>query len=1468
MWKYARLHSDLPDDILPEPGDVPPFDISRLGSGKLKARLSAALYRKLLWPVLRGLQIFAPVARIGGLTILTRDRDVRLVLARPDLFPTPFGPEMKALAGGATFLLGLEGAAHERQEKIIQRLIDPKADLALVSALSSDFADALLDAAKGEIDAQSDLITRVAAEVCCRYFGFAPSDAEEFAEWTIASSNFLFADPMGKPVAAELASAAGARLRPLADRALASAASMAVPPDTLAGRLVRMGREDAGGPTHAEARAILIGLAVGFVPTNALAGGKMLNLLRKNRKARKAAIAAARGHDTAGLERILLEAGRLDPALAPGQWRWCPRETTVERPDGSTLTIPAQNVVLVSTMAALRDPRAFRRPGTFQADRDGKPDLLFGHLAHRCLGEYLAMAQITPTIGALLRCKGIARSLAELRMTWLGPYPRHAPLTYSQSPNERVSNGFGQSGLLYALPLPSGTEAASLNRKIEAEFSSASVRDTLDSAGIVHFLSLTAAEIPDNVGARAFAFLEIDMDGDLSGAAAVIAAIEAPLRRILEPTDFAEAEDFVDYVLERRVPVHGKPWGATALNFYGVPGLSVRDIAREDKLSRYVRKAVDAYQAKELGRSSRPALVLGHVRRLIRQDPKLARDADWRALAAEGRHFETLLLKPPGCEPALSRWDAATRPTLWYIVLRSALFRRVAFGFAIIALIAGTLLYLVLDPGNGDRAALWLSLPWLVLQSLLATLAFFALFFGAAVAVLRWKEARDPVDTERPTLTHLRTLAQGEDLPGHVKNHITVVTPLKRGTFRRFTLAFALWGIGQVVTHYFRPGFVLSMGTIQFARWVRLPGTDTMIFQSNYDGSWESYLEDFITRAHIGQTAVWSNCEGFPAARFLMGEGARNGDQFKHYVRRKQIPTAFWYARFPHLTADQIRRNSLIRDGLARAASDSQAREWLALFGSSPRTDSEVESEEVQAIVFNGFGRLPHATYILVRLPDDSKRMAHWLRALTGFPLQRTDDRLKLFAVDAIEIGETLASQSRIAFGENDPVDGAVAIGMSASGIRRLVGDDHPIMGQLPGQFVMGMRERAVRLGDDPTTSLRWDDAMGRSSVDAILCVYSADADDHRARLEFQLALASAHGAEVVDCQDALPLDPAGFPTDHFGFRDGMVQPVIEGSLKSARDRNPDDVVPAGEMIYGYRNAQGYFPPSVTVPVQDDPFDILPDTASAARRYPRFGRAHAPQAVRDFARNGSFMAVRVLEQHPEEFAQSCADIADRTRNRYRHLAGALGSIVDADWVAAKMVGRWQNGSSLLRNPARAGEVSGEDYFLDFGRNDPRGLQCPLGSHVRRANPRDSLQPGDEKEIEIVNRHRLMRRGRAYEREKGKERGLFFMAICGDLERQFEFVQRSWISAPHFHALDDEDDPLLGNGGGSDRSFTVPTAGGSIKLEGLGHYVTLKAGGYFFLPSRSALLYLANCHTNPDGSATAFPMAALDPEKRN
>ncbi|TGQ73912.1 hypothetical protein EN850_34090, partial [Mesorhizobium sp. M8A.F.Ca.ET.207.01.1.1] len=126
-----------------------------------------------------------------------------------------------------------------------------------------------------------------------------------------------------------------------------------------------------------------------------------------------------------------------------------------------------------------------------------------------------------------------------------------------------------------------------------------------------------------------------------------------------------------------------------------------------------------------------------------------------------------------------------------------------------------------------------------------------------------------------------RILAR-EDLAA--QNHLTAISTMKAGILRRLALRFSFYLISIAAQKVFKPGFLANINTIHFARWVLLPGTDRLVFFSNYGGSWESYLEDFIAKASEGLTGVWSNTVGYPRTRWLFLDGARDGDRFKRWA--------------------------------------------------------------------------------------------------------------------------------------------------------------------------------------------------------------------------------------------------------------------------------------------------------------------------------------------------------------------------------------------------------------------------------------------------------------------------------------------------------------------------------------------------------------------------------------------------------
>ena len=196
---------------------------------------------------------------------------------------------------------------------------------------------------------------------------------------------------------------------------------------------------------------------------------------------------------------------------------------------------------------------------------------------------------------------------------------------------------------------------------------------------------------------------------------------------------------------------------------------------------------------------------------------------------------------------------------------------------------------------------------------------------------LRHSEKTDPEVAPRVDPSHANLLSSLED--HDVTNQFSAMGSLKPGLFRRVTMILVLAAIDYTARHIFNRGRLARVTSIQCARWVFLDGGRRVIFASNYDGSLESYMDDFINKVYFGLNVVFSNGIGYPRTRWLILDGARDEQTFKNYLRRHQMPTEVWYNAFPGLTAHDKHRNALIREGLEKQAmSDSEIRDWLQLF--------------------------------------------------------------------------------------------------------------------------------------------------------------------------------------------------------------------------------------------------------------------------------------------------------------------------------------------------------------------------------------------------------------------------------------------------------------------------------------------------------------------------------------------------------
>ncbi len=278
--------------------------------------------------------------------------------------------------------------------------------------------------------------------------------------------------------------------------------------------------------------------------------------------------------------------------------------------------------------------------------------------------------------------------------------------------------------------------------------------------------------------------------------------------------------------------------------------------------------------------------------------------------------------------------------------------------------------------------------------------------------------------------------------------------------------------------------------------------------------------------------------------------------------------------------------------------------------------------------------------------------------------------------------------------------------------------------------------------------------------------------------------------------------------------------------------------MPAGEFVLGYRNGYRQLTDRPLLPTSADPRQLLPSDPGGS------GQA-------DLGRNGTYLVLRQLEQDVDGFWRYVAEATRRPDGSDDRCA--------QDALAGKLVGRWRSGAPLVKAPYRDDPALAEDNDFGYHHTDPLGLACPLGAHIRRANPRDSLdpQPGTDASLLVNSLHRLLRRGRSYGPVGGAPEGatgLYFICLAANLARQFEFVQHTWLNDPTFNRLYDDSDPLVGSRQSRGRTFTVPALPVRRRYRGLPQFVRTRGGAYFFLPGISALRYLQQL----PGSAPSGP----------
>jgi Dyp-type peroxidase family len=465
--------------------------------------------------------------------------------------------------------------------------------------------------------------------------------------------------------------------------------------------------------------------------------------------------------------------------------------------------------------------------------------------------------------------------------------------------------------------------------------------------------------------------------------------------------------------------------------------------------------------------------------------------------------------------------------------------------------------------------------------------------------------------------------------------------------------------------------------------------------------------------------------------------------------------------------------------------------------------------EEIQGLLAHGYGRLKAARFVLIRVTEPAATRA-WLRQVLP--------------------SITTAAAS--------PHGQALNLAFTATGLERL-GLPATVLRQFSHEFVTGMtteRRRRV-LGDtEESAPEHWPwGGPTTPDVDGVVLLYGAD--PRMVDLLQEATLADLTAAGLVEVR-RLETSPLGY-TEHFGFVDGISQPAVEGLHAAA---SPADTLRAGELVLGYRNEYDRYTSRPLLDRQMDPDGLLPlDEAGS-------GSA-------DLGRNGTYLVLRQLEQHVRAFWDFVGQSAGPRRGSGEDTSGADGRIA----LAAKFVGRWPSGAPLARSPGRDDTDLGRTNEFGYAELDAAGERCPIGAHIRRANPRDALDPftGAQASLAIVKRHRILRRGRLYgdvvpldqlldaeSADDDQERGLHFLCLCANLARQFEFIQHTWVNNSKFGGLYDDVDPIAGSPPDRGGTFTMPAKPVRRRAVGVPRFTTVRGGAYFFLPGMAALRYLA------------------------
>lgn len=478
-----------------------------------------------------------------------------------------------------------------------------------------------------------------------------------------------------------------------------------------------------------------------------------------------------------------------------------------------------------------------------------------------------------------------------------------------------------------------------------------------------------------------------------------------------------------------------------------------------------------------------------------------------------------------------------------------------------------------------------------------------------------------------------------------------------------------------------------------------------------------------------------------------------------------------------------------------------------------------VDLDDIQGNILSGYGA-DSAVHLFFCI-NDPVAARKWLAG--DFPLQSNAWNGVMSAARWVTVPKYLAN-----------------VAFTYSGLKKLLPDRTADLLRFPDAFRQGAEKRAEINGDTGLSAPgNW--RFGRDSQDihVVLSLYykqplvtatrsataqkKAKAKAFAAFIEIAGTLSQAgvaNGMTLVQLQQANALP------DHkvyFGYVDGISKPRVSGQCK------PDepDFQPAaspGEFLLG-KNYKSIFGGSS--------LDDLPE---------------------DLASNGTFGAIRLIEQHVDLFEQTIQTEAVRLN-------------MTQDELRAKLLGRWKDGEPLALDPTVASGTTPPRNDFDYAPswehpkvpNDHDGARCPVGAHIRRTNPRTARISGQRHSRRLIRRGMPTRWDDTVNGNIVTKSGLFGLFIGASLERQFEFIQQQWIQGDlAATGIRDTQDPIAGLRAADTYLRLVGTDDSVSNRVKVPPLVATRGSLYLFFPSISVLRRL-------DQAAAPLDFRALNAE---